>query len=429
MQQFVEIVGTMIVGAVSMRAAYSAISFAGRKYALSRENKKYISQFRAAASRVFRSPPNVQSQAQPLTWKGKRRFRVVKRVYENINEDVCSFYLEPHDGKPIPPFHPGQFLTFAVPAAGQKEPEMRCYSLSETPTAKGYYRVTIKRLDAPYTAPSGTPPGRVSNHFHNALQPGAVVETLAPAGAFRLDQTSNRPIIFIGGGIGITPLLSMLRWLIATRSRREIWFFYGVRNRGEHVMYETLQKLNAHTPNVRLLVAYSQPTPTCRKNVDYHVKGHISAELLRPLLERRNCEIYLCGPNAMMASLRGQLEAIGVPGEDIRTESFGHRAADTAPDAKKESQTGAEPKTGFRIEFARSGRTITWTPRDGTILELAIDNDIKARCSCRQGVCGTCAVKLKDGKIAYRQQPQCNPEPGKCLPCIAKPTSDVVVDL
>ncbi len=422
----VEILGTMIVGAVSMRAAIGALTFAGRRYAVSRKNKKYISQFRAASSRVF-SKPRIETSNQPLTWKGKRRFRVVKRVYENLNEDVCSFYLEPHDGKPIAPFQPGQHLTFSVPVNGQDEPEMRCYSLSESPTEKGYYRVTVKRLGPPQGAGPGTPPGRVSGHFHDSLQPGAVVEALAPAGSFCLDQTSNRPIIFIGGGIGITPLLSMLRWLIATGSRREIWFFYGVRNRGEHAMYETLQKLNAHTPNVRLLAAYSQPTPNCRKNIDYHVKGHITAELLRPLLTARRCEIYLCGPNAMMTSLRGQLEAIGVPDEDIRTESFGHRVGDAR--TGETPQDHAEAEAGFRIEFARSGKTIRWTPRDGSLLELAIDHKIKARCSCRQGVCGTCAVKLRDGEIAYQRQPEREPEPGKCLPCIARPTSDLVLDL
>ena len=423
---FVELLGTMIVGAVSMRAAIGAVTFAGRRYALSRRNKKYISQFRAASSRVF-AKPEIAAQTGPLTWKGKRRFRIVKRVYENLNEDVCSFYLKPHDGKAIPPFQPGQFLTFSIPVVGQAEPEMRCYSLSESPTEEGFYRVTVKRLDPPHGARPDTPRGRISGHFHDNLQPGAVVEALAPAGSFCLDRTSTRPIIFIGGGIGITPLLSMLRWLIATGSRREIWFFYGVRNRGEHAMYETLHRLNAHTPNVRLLVAYSQPTPNCRKNVDYHVKGHITAELLRPLLTARRCEIYLCGPNAMMTSLRGQLEAIGVPAEDIRTESFGHRISD--PGTEETSRDQAEADAGYRIEFAKSGRTINWTPRDGSLLELAIEHNIKARCSCRQGVCGTCAVKLRDGEIAYQRRPEREPEAGKCLPCIARPTSDVVLDL
>ncbi|MEM8743138.1 MAG: 2Fe-2S iron-sulfur cluster-binding protein [Pseudomonadota bacterium] len=421
-----ELLGTMIVGAVSMRAAYSAISFAGRKYRLSRQHKKYITQFRAASSRAFAEQP-AETKTRPLTWRGKRRFRVVKRVYENLNEDVCSYYLEPHDGKPIPSFNPGQHLTFSVPVEGQAEPEMRCYSLSESPTEKDYYRVTVKRLDAPDGAAPGTPPGRVSSYFHEKLQPGAIVETLSPAGAFHLDTESNRPIIFIAGGVGITPLLSMLRWLIATGSRREIWFFYGVRHHGEHIMYETLQRLNARTPNVRILVAYSEPTPACRKNVDYHVKGFISAELLGPLLERRNCEIYLCGPNAMMTSLRGQLEQIGVAPEDIRTESFGHRIGDRV--AESTPQEEEQAATGFRIEFAKSGKTLNWTPNDGSILDLAIDNDIKARCSCRQGVCGTCAVKLCAGEIEYKKKPERNPDAGKCLPCVARPTSDVVVDL
>ncbi len=421
-----ELIGTMIVGAVSMRAAISALSFAGRKYNLARENKKYITQFQAAAARVFTKPEPEATQT-PLTWKGKRRFRVVKREFENLNENVCSFYLEPHDGRPIPTFQAGQFLTFLVPVAGQDEPEMRCYSLSHSPTQTGQYRVTVKRLDAPHNAPTGTPPGQGSSYFHNQLQTGAVVEALAPAGSFCLDQDSNRPIIFLAGGVGITPLLSMLYWLIASRSKREIWFFYGARNRGEHIMYETLKRLAAQIPNVRLVVAYSEPTPSCRENVDYHVEGNLTAELLKPLLRARDCEIYLCGPNMMMTSLRRDLEALGVPGDDIRFESFGQRPSN--PEVSEVEHTPQDTAERFRIEFARSGRAINWTPKDGSLLELAIDNDIKARCSCRQGVCGTCTVRLKQGEVAYQRQPEKPVESGTCLPCIARPQSDLVLDL
>lgn len=422
----VELIGTMIVGAVSMRAAVGALTFAGRRFSLARANKKYIAQFEAASARVFTKAESAIRE-RPLSWKGKRRFRVVKRVYENLNGNVCSFYLEPHDGRAIPAFQPGQFLTFLAPVPGRREPEMRCYSLSDSPTKQGYYRVTVKRLEPPRDAAPGTPAGQVSTYFHDHLQEGAVVEALAPAGSFCLDQNSDRPLILIAGGVGITPLLSMLNWLIASGSRREIWLFYGVRNRGEHIMYETLKRLNAHTPNVRILVAYSQPTPSCRKNVDYHVKGHVTAELLMPLLRARDCEIYVCGPNAMMTSLRHQLETFGVPGDNIRFESFGERISGKVADEAGPREQ--DRTTGFQIEFARSGRTINWTPRDGSVLELAIDNHIKARCSCRQGVCGTCAVRLKNGTVAYQRQPQRPVESGTCLPCIARPQSDLVLDL
>ncbi len=421
-----EMFGIMVVGAATMRATISALSFAGKKYQLSRQDRQYITQFQSAASRIYQAE-DVEPEETDVPWVGKRRFQVVRREYENSNRDVCSFYLKPHDGRPIPTFRPGQFLTFSVPVPGHDKPEMRCYSLSQSPTEEDFYRVTVKRIDAPENSPAETPPGRSSSYFHDHLQPGALVETYAPAGSFCLDQNSDRPIILIAGGIGITPLLSMLNWLVATGSKREVWLLYGVRNRGEHIMYDALKRLNAHTPNIRLLVAYSQPTEWCQKNIDYHVKGHITAELLRPVLEVRNCEIYLCGPNAMMTSMREGLEALGVPREDIRFESFGQSTPGTKSAAPANGLV--ESASSFRIEFSRSGKTFSWSPRDGSLLELAIEHNIKARCACRQGVCGTCAVALKEGTVAYERQPENEPAAGTCLPCIAQPQSDLVLDL
>ncbi|MEO1159334.1 MAG: FAD-binding oxidoreductase, partial [Pseudomonadota bacterium] len=285
--ELTQLAGIMVAGAASMRAAISVASFAGRRYQFARQEKKYIAQFRHVTARVFEDAP-VQRQKPELLWQGKRKFRVVNRVYENFNQDVCSFYLEPFDGRSIPSFRPGQFLTFSVPVPGEAGPVTRCYSLSESPAVRNYYRVTVKRIGAPANAPEGTPPGQVSDYFHNHLQPGSIIDVYPPAGSFCLEENTEKPIVLIAGGVGITPILSMLNWLAATRSNREIWFFYGVRNRGEHAMYEYLQKLAGHMRNLRMVVAYSEPTNMCRHNVDYHLRGNITEEILRPVLEARD---------------------------------------------------------------------------------------------------------------------------------------------
>ncbi len=424
--ELTQLAGIMLAGAASMRAAIGMISIAGRKYQFARQEKKYVAQFRNATAEVFRHS-DVKPLNSEISWQGKRRFRVSRRVYENVNQDICSFYLEPNDRRSIPPFRAGQFLTFAVPVPGQAEPVVRCYSLSNGPDAQGHYRVTVKKIAAPENAPQGTPPGQSSTYFHNHMQPGALVDVFAPTGSFCLDEASDKPVVLIAGGVGITPLVSMLQRLIATGSTREIWLIYGVRNKSEHAMYEYLQKVARETYNIRMIVVYSQPTNTCRHTVDYHIRGHINEQLLHPILEARDCDIYLCGPAPMMKSLTGAFRNMAVPDENIRIEAFGPASSTPAGSPKKSAETA--PEQTFQVEFSRSGKKVNWLPGDGSILELAMANGIKARCGCRQGVCGTCAIALQDGRVKYERQPDKNPPSGKCLPCIARPQSDVILDM
>ena len=129
----------------------------------------------------------------------------------------------------------------------------------------------------------------------------------------------------------------------------------------------------------------------------------------------------------MMASMREGLEALSVHRDDIRFESFGQSTPRTKSVATANGL--GESESSYQIEFSRSGKTINWAPQDGSLLELAIEHNIKARCACRQGVCGTCAVMLKEGSVTYERQPENEPAAGTCLPCIAQPQSDLVLDL
>ena len=149
-------------------------------------------------------------------WAGWREFRVARRVYDDAQQSQCSFYLEPVDGIPLPAFKPGQFLTFQLDTPSQTL--TRCYSLSDRPLAK-QYRVTIKRLSAPLNLPAVLP-GLASNHFHQAVKLGDILKVRAPAGAFFVDPDPSHDIVLIAGGIGITPMLSMLRWCTDERGIR-----------------------------------------------------------------------------------------------------------------------------------------------------------------------------------------------------------------
>lgn len=424
---FAEIFGALIVGAVSLRAVASIYSFTRRKARIAKLEKDHIEEFRALAdSRLEKIEAGCEQHA--LSWEGTRKFSIVERKYENQKQDICSFYLAPCDNWPLPPYRPGQFLTFELPVPGQAQPVTRCYSLSDCSADQRRYRVSIKRLSAPDDAPEATPPGLLSAYFHDQLPEGEVVKAFAPAGDFCLDQRSDKPVVLVAGGVGITPIMSMLNALVSSRSQREVWLFYGVGNRGEHAMYADLQQIVRDHSNIRMLIAYSRPGRSSHKGVDFDFEGHISVEHIRLVIKERDCEFYICGPEKMMRSISQGLERHGVPSVDIRFESFGRLA--TAGMTDSEGGNAAQTQTrAFSVRFARAGKTVNWTPDAGTLLELAQANGVKARCACRQGICGTCVARIKNGKVDYVRKPGKEPEAGYCYPCIAQPKSDVTLDI
>lgn len=420
-----EIGGLMIIAAVTLQLLMGLRSMRARASERGRHGSA-IAEF--SVEPAGRPETAITSNSvETVLWMGKRKFRIARRMYENESQDICSYYLVPLDERALPGFRPGQFLTFELPVHEQEHPAMRCYSLSESPTEDEYYRISVKRLPAPANAPENTPPGLSSGFFHDVALEGDIVETFAPTGEFCLDQSSDRPVVLIAGGVGLTPLLSMLNWLIDTRSEREIWLFYGVGNRSDHMMYDHLKLVRKECPNVNMYISYSQPTPNCRPRVDYNVHGHITVDLIQSLLDGDQYEFYLCGPSAMMNSIRSGLTEWGVPADDIRSEAF-QAPSKQARMAGETIEPGNEPEA-FEVKFSRSGRILRWNKGVDTLLELAESNGIKMPCSCRSGNCGTCLTKLTQGTVDYVHPPSREHDDGSCLPCIARPNSDLVLDL
>ena len=223
-------------------------------------------------------------------WNGSRKFTVAKKVLEC--EDVNAFYLKPHDGRPLPAFKPGQYLTFQLDLPGRDKPLIRCYSLSDSPHQKEYYRVTIKKEKAPPDKPE-LPPGAGSTYFTEVLKEGDILNVKAPSGHFFLDMTRMNPIVLIAGGVGITPMLCMANAIAASGSKREAWFFFGVRNQREHIHKAELEKLAAEHENIHLNVCYSRPNPGEVKGKDYQHEGRVCIELLKEVLPSNNFEYYL----------------------------------------------------------------------------------------------------------------------------------------
>ena len=419
--RIIEMAGIMLIAAAFLRVMAGATLLAVQNIRAKRQFQRDEAAFRARAGKAFEETrPGKQPRADPV--RETRTLRIVERVAENLKGDICSFILAPADDRPLWRYRPGQFLTLSLSVPGERGAVKRCYSLSETPLApQTYYRITVKRL----CSPDGVP-GTASGLLHDAFQKGDTVEVLPPAGSFCLDQMSERKVVLIGAGVGITPLLSMLNWLVATNSQREISVFYGARDRTEIPFANHLKAMEGATPNLRTVIFFSRPGANCRRGIDYDVEGHVSVEVMKLLLKERAHEFYLCGPTRMMEIVTADLKAWGVPAADIRCESFG-AAQDSAASSLRVASAASDK--AFRIAFARSNRCVAWNGSFGSLLELSEVLDLPARHACRAGQCGTCKVAVKSGAVAYLRKPEAEIEAGHCLPCIARPASDLVLDL
>jgi ferredoxin-NADP reductase len=366
-------------------------------------------------------PVAASEPATAAAWPGFRAFRVARKEIEDAAKTICSFYLVPEDGKPLPAFLPGQFLTFRLDVANEQI--IRCYSLSDAPNPD-YYRVSIKRVPAP--AGSDLPQGRSSNHFHDHVAVGDTLQVRAPGGHFHIDR-SDAPVVLIGGGIGITPMLSMLHWSLAEQPGREVWLFYGVRNSCEPVMKAQLEALAAAHPNFHVRFCFSDPLPEDEVGRDYQHHGRVDVALFRTALPLKPYHFYICGPTPMMESLVAALEDWGVPEANIHFEAFG-----PASIKRKTAVASVAPvemaASDIVVTFAKSGKQLPWQPASGSLLDFAEAHGVSVNSGCRAGGCGSCQTTIQSGEVAYRNPPDYDPEPGTCLLCTCTPKTSVTLE-
>jgi ferredoxin-NADP reductase len=372
-------------------------------------------------------------QPAGAAWVGYRTFHVERKVQEDASAQVCSFYLVPEDKKPLAAFLPGQFLTFGldIPApTGGTQAVIRCYSLSDAPQPNSY-RISVKRAPAP--TGKQLPPGISSNYFHDHVEVGSQLQVRAPAGHFHLDR-SDAPVVLLGGGIGITPMLSMLNWCLREQPGREVWLFYGVRNRAELVMQSQLQVLAEEHRSFHLHLCLSDPQPG---DLDEHRSGaihyhhnRVDVTLLRRHLPLKPYHFYICGPTLMLQSLVPALEDWGVPDGRIHFESFGPASIPrkNSASASRATSQGQEKGDAVLVTFAKSGKQETWKPGMGSLLNFAEDHGIVVSSGCRAGGCGSCQTSIRAGEVTYLQSPDFDPEPGSCLLCVCTPKTAVTLE-
>lgn len=247
-------------------------------------------------------------------WDGFKPFRVVNKVSQS--SEITSFYLQPVDGQPLPNYKPGQYLSLKINDTSLANTELRQYSLSDSHNNENY-RISVKREPAPQ---HGIPAGIASNFLHDKVNVDDTILVHAPSGNFYLDD-SDKPIVLISGGVGITPLLSMLNDLTLQNSTRKITWLHGTRNRQTHAFREHINTLNNDLPNLTKVVFYDDVTGAT-KETDYNQEGYMTAQLIK-----ENCpldaEFYFCGPLPFMQAVYTTLRQLGVTNEQLHFEIFG----------------------------------------------------------------------------------------------------------
>ena len=363
----------------------------------------------------------LQAQALGNQW---RPLRVAK--IERESPSIRSVYLEPDDGAGLPVFLAGQHLPVRFTLDG--EVHIRTYSLSSAPS-DGFYRISVKRE------------GRVSTHLHEQIQVGDVVEARAPQGHFTVAPLERRPLVLLAAGVGITPLLSMLREVVyqglRTRRIRPTWLLQSSRSLADQPFRRELDRLLESAGDaVRVLRLLSQPEADAHEGEDFDLRGRIDGAVLRDLLaveDYDQIDFVVCGPGGFTQGLYDGLRELDVRDAQIHAETFGpstlKRRAD--PDAIVIEQPPAAT-TSVPVVFERSAKEARWQPDGSSLLELAESRGLRPEFSCRGGSCGTCKTRLVSGAVNYPQPPAEVPEAGHVLICCAVPAQSdqpLVLDL
>ncbi len=416
-------IGLVVLLAVAIQTGLALVGSARRlahqRRQLSRERERLDYLVRAAKSQWH------NAELEKASWNGWRKFRVHKKVSEC--EDVCSIYLQPHDGKPIPGFQPGQYLTFGLDIPGRDRQLVRCYSLSESSLKQEYYRVSIKKERAPRDKP-GIPAGTASTFFNDVVREGDILNAKAPTGHFYMDTAKEAPVVLMGAGVGITPVLAMANHIADSGSKREAWFFFVCRNGQEYMLRQDVDRLRKFD-NIRVFVCFSKPAEAEVKDRDYDREGRLNVQLLKEVLPSSTYDYFMCGSGPFMKDMYDGLIEWGVPDGRIHFEAFGPASVKRVTEAKAAAPaaTAAAP-VGGKVTFAKSNRSCAWDGTAANLYELAKANGVRIDYGCGAGSCGSCLVAVKSGDVAYKDPPGFAVEAGSCLTCVGCPKGDVVLD-
>ena len=369
------------------------------------------------------TPPTAPGLTTQKPWRGILR---IKSIFQET-PTVKTFRLMEQNGGSMPfSFLPGQYATITSEIDGQKV--RRSYTISSSPTQGDYIELTIKREQN----------GLESRHLHDHALPGDLIEISAPAGRFFFTGEEADGVVLIAGGVGITPMMSVLRSLTDRSYEHDIFLLYGANTPADLIFREECDYLARRHPKVHVSSVVAKPEGTDWTGpVGYISAGFIAGAV--PDIARRR--IHLCGPPPMMAAVKTALDELEVPVEQVRTEDFAPPkggpvpAADTLTPVSAEAGSAPSPSIPVSsahasITFSGSGKSGPLAP-DQSVLEAAEMLGVNIDYECREGTCGRCKVSLREGQVVMEVEDSLSADEkasGIILACQAKSTGNLVVD-
>lgn len=258
-----------------------------------------------------------KAKTQEGGWADFKPFRIERKIKES--DVITSFYLVPQDRGALAAFEPGQYISIKVQIPGEENTHIRQYSLSDAP-GKPYYRISVKREDGILAK---QPAGKVSMYLHDQTEEGSELWLSAPAGDFTLDQKDTRPVVLISGGVGLTPMVSMLNTLTETNPNRQVTFIHAAQNGQHHALRREVEELATQQPQVTVAWCYEQPTEADAADQAFQKEGYIDLPWLQSIVPTVDANFYFCGPVPFMKVMNQALREWGVPDTDRHYEFFG----------------------------------------------------------------------------------------------------------
>ena len=355
------------------------------------------------------------------TWtNGRHEVRCVKIIQETWDVRTFCFMAE----QPVLFFFkPGQFVTLELEIEGEQI--MRSYTISSSPSIPYSFSITVKRV----------PGGKVSNWLHENMEVNDKIAVHGPVGNFNSIDFPADKVLFLSGGVGITPLMSMTRWFFDTNASVDVEFIHSARAPRDVIYHRELVHMFSRIPEFKLHIVCEKKEDIGEAWAGY--RGFLTQpmlELMAPdFLER---EIFCCGPVPYMNAIKNILRANNYDMDHYHEELFGATPADVKEDALEQAEMAEEAAENIdeadlvTVEFAASGKSVQ-IHQGETVHSAAAQLGLHIPKACGMGICGTCRVELKSGEVEMDHNGGITDEDieeGYILSCCSRPKGDLVVD-
>jgi len=324
-------------------------------------------------------------------------------------DDIRTFRMARPEGFS---FASGQFTSVRINIDGQ--PVVRCYTISSAPQSAGYFEISVKKQ------------GLMSGTLHASVRPGSMVSVMPPSGGFSYPSGDDRPVALLAGGVGITPMMSMLRHAVNADPTRPVTLLYSVHTHRDVAFRDELRLLATRHPQTKIVITTTRG-PHDAEFLSGRIDGRMIGEQVEDVI---NTVFMICGPTPMIEGMKTTLAELGVPDGQIRSEAFEAAVASTvAPEIGAEDPPAQTASNSFQLHLVDTDATIEITNGD-TLLAACEAAGIAIPSACRAGVCGTCRARLVDGQV------RCDSDllddgdraDGYILPCVAWAESDCAVE-